>query len=72
MFGEDNRCTVILACNTVYKEPAVLLLFGDCGNLTSLRYVTAYGIPLGMTHYTSATGEEIEAVVALLGSAGGY
>lgn len=72
IFGPDNSCTVILACNTVYKEPAVFYLFGDCGNLAELRYVTAYGIPMGMTHYTSATGEKIEAVAALLGSAGGY
>ncbi|MBQ2896228.1 MAG: hypothetical protein IJE26_05920 [Oscillospiraceae bacterium] len=71
-FGEGNRCTVFLACNTLYKEPAVLILFGDAGDLSAMRYVTGYGIPLGTTHYTSATGEPIEAVVALLGSAGGY
>lgn len=72
VFGTDNRCTVYLASNTLYKEPAVFILFGDAPTLSNARYVSAYGIPLGMTHYTSATGEEVEAVVALLGSAGGY
>lgn len=70
--ADGSPCTIILACNTLYKEPAVFYLFGESGNLTSLRYMTAYGIALGTTHYTSATGEQLEAVAALLGSAGGY
>lgn len=71
-FGADNRCTVYLATNTLYKEPAVLILFGDSPTLANARYLSAYGIPLGMTHYTNANGEAVEAVVVLLGSAGGY
>lgn len=71
-FGKDNRCTVILAANTLFREPAVFYIFGDCGDLTSMNYVTAYGIPMGMTHYTNANGEAVEAVAVLLGSAGGY
>lgn len=71
-FGKENRCTVILASNTVHKEPAVFYLFGDSSELTTKHYITAYGIPMGMTHYTNANGEEVEAVAVLLGSAGGY
>ncbi|MBE6969651.1 MAG: hypothetical protein E7442_05985 [Ruminococcaceae bacterium] len=72
VFGEDNRCTVILASNTLYKEPVVFYLFGNAGNLTSMTYLSGYGIPMGMTHYTNANGEKQEAVAVLLGSAGGY
>ena len=37
-----------------------------------MTYLSGYGIPMGMTQYTNANGEKVEAVAVLLGSAGGY
>ncbi len=70
--GENYKVTRILATNTVYEKAIECYLFGTSATLSKLTYLTLYGIPLGMSSYTSSDGEAVPAIVVLVGSLGGY